>query len=103
MGPRAHRNAARHGVDDLNAEGTGQEKPQTDPRNHHHNPQCPNSWAPLPPGGGGGRPLGSGRQLPPQLTVGQRPLGGGEGGGGGGGGMGGGGGGGSRRGEWGGV
>ena len=31
----------------------------------------------------GGRPLGSGRQLPPQLTVGQRPLGGGGGGGGG--------------------
>ena len=30
-----------------------------------------------PGGGGGGRPLGSGRQLPPQLTVGQRPLGGG--------------------------
>ena len=26
--------------------------------------------------GGGGRPLGSGRQLPPQLTVGRRPLGG---------------------------
>ena len=35
-------------------------------------------------GGGGGRPLGSGRQLPPQLTVGRRPLGGGGGGGGGG-------------------
>ena len=36
---------------------------------------------PLPDhrGGGGGRPLGSGRQLPPQLTVGQRPLGGGGG------------------------
>ena len=32
----------------------------------------------------GGRPLGSGRQLPPQLTVGRRPLGGGGGGGGGG-------------------
>ena len=30
---------------------------------------------------GGGRPLGSGRQLPPQLTVGRRPLGGGGGGG----------------------
>ena len=30
----------------------------------------------------GGRPLGSGRQLPPQLTVGRRPLGGGGGGGG---------------------
>ena len=29
----------------------------------------------------GGRPLGSGRQLPPQLTVGRRPLGGGGGGG----------------------
>ena len=29
---------------------------------------------------GGGRPLGSGRQLPPQLTVGRRPLGGGGGG-----------------------
>ena len=28
----------------------------------------------------GGRPLGSGRQLPPQLTVGRRPLGGGGGG-----------------------
>ena len=41
----------------------------------------------------GGRPLGPGRQLPPQLTVGRRPLGGG--GGGGGGGLGGGG---SRRG-----
>ena len=27
----------------------------------------------------GGRPLGSGRQLPPQLTVGRRPLRGGEG------------------------
>ena len=27
----------------------------------------------------GGRPLGSGRQLPPQLTVGRRPLGGGGG------------------------
>ena len=26
--------------------------------------------------GGGGQPLGSGRQLPPQLTVGRRPLGG---------------------------
>ena len=26
---------------------------------------------------GGGRPLGSGRQLPPQLTFGRRPLGGG--------------------------
>ena len=36
---------------------------------------------PLPPlkspPHGGGRPLGSGRQLPPQLTVGRRPLGGG--------------------------
>ena len=32
---------------------------------------------------GGGRPLGPGRQLPPQLTVGRRPLGGGGGGGGG--------------------
>ena len=31
-----------------------------------------------------GIPLGSGRQLPPQLTVGRRPLGGGGGGGGGG-------------------
>ena len=31
------------------------------------------------PGGGGGGPLGSGRQLPPQLTVGRRPLGGGGG------------------------
>ena len=40
----------------------------------------------------GGRPLGSGRQLPPQLTVGRRPLGGGGGHGRGG----------SRRGEWGG-
>ena len=30
----------------------------------------------------GGRPLGSGRQLPPPLTVGRRPLGGGGGGGG---------------------
>ena len=30
----------------------------------------------------GGRPLGSGRQLPPQLTVGRRPLGVGGGGGG---------------------
>ena len=29
----------------------------------------------------GGRPLGSGRQLPPQLTVGRRPLRGGRGGG----------------------
>ena len=29
---------------------------------------------------GGGRPLGSGRQLPPQLTDGRRPLGGGGGG-----------------------
>ena len=38
---------------------------------------------------GGGRPLGSGRQLPPQLTVGRRPLGGGGGGGLGGGGLGG--------------
>ena len=37
----------------------------------------------------GGRPLGSGRQLPPQLTVGRRPLGGGGGGGLGGGGLGG--------------
>ena len=36
-----------------------------------------------PRGGGGGRPLGSGRQLPPpQITVGRRPLGGGGGGGG---------------------
>ena len=34
-----------------------------------------------PRGGGGGRPLGFGRQLPPQLTVGRRPLGGGGGGG----------------------
>ena len=49
MGPHAHGNAARHGVDDLNAEGTGRQKPQTDPRNHHHNPPCPNCWAPLPP------------------------------------------------------
>ena len=53
---------------------------------------------------GGGQPLGSGRQLPPQLTVGRRPLGGGGGGGGGGGALEGGfregrlGGGGSRRG-----
>ena len=30
-------------------------------------------------GGGGGHPLGSGRQLPPQLTIGRRPLGGGGG------------------------
>ena len=37
------------------------------------------------PGGGGGRPLGFGRQLPPQLTVGARPLGRGGGGLGGGG------------------
>ena len=36
------------------------------------------------PGARGGRPLGSRRQLPPQLTVGRRPLGGGGGGGGGG-------------------
>ena len=49
----------------------------------------PQTWGPGGPtttsaqGGGGGRPLGSGRQLPPQLTVGRRPLGGGEGGGGG--------------------
>ena len=71
----------------------------------------------------GGGPLSSGRQLPPQLTVGRRPLGGGGGGQGGanggggsrrgkwgggsrrgewGGGLGGGNGGGSRRGEWGG-
>ena len=35
------------------------------------------------PGPRGGQPLGSGRQLPPQLTVGRRPLGGGGGGGGG--------------------
>ena len=34
---------------------------------------------PVPPGGGGGRPLGSGCQLPPQVTVGWRPLGGGGG------------------------
>ena len=34
-------------------------------------------------GPGGGRPLGFGRQLPPQLSVGRRPLGGGGGGGGG--------------------
>ena len=33
-----------------------------------------------PRGGGGGRPLGFGRQLPTQLTVGRRPLGGGGGG-----------------------
>ena len=32
------------------------------------------------PGPGGGRPLGSGRQLPPQLSAGRRPLGGGGGG-----------------------
>ena len=32
----------------------------------------PSVWG----GPGGGRPLGSGRQLPPQLTVGRRPLGG---------------------------
>ena len=32
-------------------------------------------------GGGGGGPLESGRQLPPQLTVGRRPLVGGGGGG----------------------
>ena len=39
-----------------------------------------NQKAPLPGGGGGGgRPLGSGRQLPPQPTVGRRPLGGGGG------------------------
>ena len=31
---------------------------------------------------GGGQPLGFGRQLPPQLIVGRRPLGGGLGGGG---------------------
>ena len=43
---------------------------------------------------GGGRPLGFGRQLPPQLTVGRRPVGGGGGGGHGRGG--------SGRGDWGG-
>ena len=34
----------------------------------------------LSPTPGGGRPLGSGRQLPPQLSVGLRPLRGGGGG-----------------------
>ena len=47
----------------------------------------------------GGQPFGSGRQLPPQLTIGRRPLGGGGGGGGGGGASEGGG---FREGEWGG-
>ena len=66
-------------------------------------------WLCVPVTPRGGRPLGSGRQLPPQLTVGRRPLRGGGGGGGmggggsrggeGGGGLGGLVGGGSRRGD----
>ena len=42
---------------------------------------CDVGVMPFGPQPQGGRPLGSGRQLPPQLIVGRRPLGGGGGGG----------------------
>ena len=42
MGPRAHGEAARHGVDDLDVEGSGRQKPLNDPHNNQHNPQCAN-------------------------------------------------------------
>ena len=42
--------------------------------------KCPTHANGLTETTGGGRPLGSGRQLPPQLAVGRRPLGGGGGG-----------------------
>ena len=41
-------NAARHVVDDQDAEGSGQRSPSNDPHNNQHNPQCANYWAPLP-------------------------------------------------------
>ena len=47
MGPHTHGNAARHVVGDLNAEGSGQQQPSNDPRNHQHNLQCANYWGPL--------------------------------------------------------
>ena len=47
IGPHAHGHAARHGVDDLNVQEIGQQKPENDPRNNQHNPQCANYWAPL--------------------------------------------------------
>ena len=37
-GPNAHRNTARHMVDDRRAEVGGQQKPSNDPRNNQHNP-----------------------------------------------------------------
>ena len=33
-------------MDDLNVEGSGQQRPQSDTRNHQHNPQCADDWAP---------------------------------------------------------
>ena len=45
-GPHTHRNAARHVVDDLYAEESGQQKPSNDPRNDQHNPQSANYRAP---------------------------------------------------------
>ena len=82
----------RHGP--LNAREAGRQRPA-----HMAQPEAEGGrWvAPRHPAAGvllpcaqaaaarGGQPLGSGRQLPPQLTVGRRPLGGGGGGGGGGG------------------
>ena len=36
-------------MDDRGAEVRGQRKASNDPRNHQHNPQCANYWAPLTP------------------------------------------------------
>ena len=36
VGLHAHRNAARHVVDDLNVEGGRQQKPYNDPHTDHH-------------------------------------------------------------------
>ena len=36
---------SRHVVDDLNAEGSGQQRPKHDPRHNQHNPQCADYWA----------------------------------------------------------
>ena len=46
-GPHANGDTARHVVDDQDAEGSGQQRPQNDPRNNQHNPQCANYRAPL--------------------------------------------------------
>ena len=40
-GPHAHENTARQVLDDLNAEGSGQQKPKTDPCNIQHSPNTP--------------------------------------------------------------